>query len=362
MNQMNFIERGTQAYISSSNLSHNLAQFKKLHPGNIIAVVKADAYGHGLSRTVPHLEDCDGFAVATIEEAIELRAINQEKRIILLEGVFNVTELETAYQQHFDVVIHQEFQLKLIQQLNVKNLTLDVWLKIDTGMSRLGFNTDQVEYAIQSMRRIDSVAKIRLMSHFASSDDCNAKQTQKQLALNEWIKTFDLEYSFSNTAAVLNQLSDDNEWVRVGIGLYGISSLQDRWGSTFGLKPVMQLQANIIAIKTISKGSCVGYGGTFIANKNMRIGIVGIGYADGYPWTKNQSHVMIGQRKTRIVGRISMDMLAIDLTELPEVTAGEAVELWGQNWPPEAVAKEMKVIPYTLTCGLTKRVKFYDIQ
>ncbi len=354
-------ERGTQADINTSNISHNLKQFKSLHPGKIIAVIKADAYGHGLATVVPHLKAADAFAVATIGEALELRAINPDKRIILLEGVFNPEELSAAIEYKFDVVVHQIYQIELLKEAQ-GNHQIDVWLKIDTGMNRLGFNAKDAASYLKSIKQLTLVNQLRIMTHYASSDVVDALQTKKQQKVNTWVKSLGFEYSFSNTGAVLNQLSEPDEWVRVGLGLFGISPLSDRWGSSFNLKPVMQLTAKIIATKDIQAGDLVGYGGTYQAKKEMRIGIVGMGYADGYPWTEKQCHVMVKGKKTQVIGRVSMDMMAIDLTALPDVLTGFDVEAWGENWPIEAVANELGLIPYILTCGITKRVKFNEIQ
>ncbi|MCB1584528.1 MAG: alanine racemase [Xanthomonadales bacterium] len=354
---MQQFERGTQAVIKTGNISHNLQQFRKLHPGKIMAVVKADAYGHGLATVVPHLKDCDAFAVATIDEALELRTINQQHRIILLEGVFNADELDTAISHQIDVVIHQPLQIELLKS-SKQQQAIDVWLKIDTGMNRLGFHPDVVDQVLAQLESINAVNSISVMTHFASSNDRYSAQTQAQQEKNQWVKSLGYEYSFSNTGGVLNGLSDAGEWARVGIGLYGISPLDDQQGSRFNLKPVMQLYANIIASKEVKKSEGIGYGATYVAKQDMRIGIVGIGYADGYPWTDRPGHVMIDGVKASIVGRVSMDMLAIDLTAMQNIQAGHRVELWGENWSIEHVANEMGLIPYTLSCGITKRVKF----
>jgi alanine racemase len=354
-------ERGTEAEIHCKNISHNLSQFKKLHAGKIIAVVKADAYGHGLSRVVPHLSHCDAFAVATMDEAIELRAINTNKRIILLEGIFNEDELQTAITHHFDVVVHQHYQIELLQTIS-SECRLDVWFKIDTGMNRLGFDPSEAVELLTKLSGFTGLGAIRIMTHFASSDDKTLLQTKEQIKLNQWVKSLTYEYSLSNTAAVLNQISDRNEWVRVGIGLFGVSPLPKQWAEDFGLKPVMQLKAKIIATKTIKAGSLVGYGGTYTAEKDTRIGIVGIGYADGYPWTRKQSHVVVENCKIPVIGRVSMDMMAVDLTAVETVVTGHVVEVWGDQMPIEAVAAELDLIPYALTCGITKRVKFHDVQ
>ncbi len=355
-------ERGTTAYINTTHIRHNLNVFKQLHRGKVIAVVKADAYGHGLTRVVPALSACDAFAVATIEEALELRELAADKKILLLEGVFNRYEMNKAIEQRFDVVVHQDYQIGLLQEVN-SPAEIDVWLKIDTGMNRLGFDKNELADKLAELKAIDAVATIRLMSHFASSDLLNSAQTQTQIQCNSWLKSLGHEYSFSNTGAVLNQLAEPDEWARVGVGLFGISPLAaGYWGHTYGLKPAMHLTAKIISSKTITAGALVGYGGNFMAKHDMRIGIVGIGYADGYPWSEHGSSVLLDGLKAPVIGRVSMDMIAIDITNFDHQMTGKQVTIWGGDLPIESVAEDLKLIPYTLSCGITRRVKFYAIQ
>jgi len=354
-------ERGTEAVIHTARLSHNLKQFKQLHQGPVITVVKADAYGHGLAVAVNHLHETDAFAVATMDEALAVRALSPDKRIILLEGVFNQHELSLSIQHQLDVVVHQHYQIALLNQSSATE-QLDVWLKLDTGMNRLGFDPVDTEQLITQLNAAKPVRQIRLMSHFASSDDPSCPQTQTQQTSNEWLKSLGYEYSLSNTGAILNDLSDRQEWARVGIGLYGISPLPNQSGSDFGLQPVMELSAKLIATKTIAAGARVGYGGTYEAASDMKIGIVGIGYADGYPWTQHQSQVLIHGTLVPVIGRVSMDMLAINLQEVPTARTGDRVLLWGNGLPIEQVAADMRLIPYTLPCGITKRVNFHVIQ
>ena len=354
-------ERGTTAYINTSHISHNLNLFKQLHAGNIIAVVKADAYGHGLNYVVPALAACDAFAVATLEEALELRELDANKRIILLEGVFNSYEMNTAIEKQFDLVIHQDYQIKLLQSAH-NTAEVDVWVKVDSGMNRLGFHIDELSDKLTQINAIESITAVRLMAHFATSSSVDCAQTQDQISSNTWLKSLGYEYSFSNTGGVLNQLVEQDEWARVGLGLFGISPLRaGKWGRDYGLKPVMHLTAKIIASKFIKAGSQVGYGGHFIAENDMRIGIVGIGYADGYPWSERHSSVMLDDVKAAVIGRVSMDMIAIDLSAFEQNLTGKEVTIWGHNLPIEAVADDLKLIPYTLSCGITKRVKFHAI-
>lgn len=355
-------ERGTKAYINSNHIKQNLKTFKNLHKGKVIAVVKADAYGHGLSRVVTALKHADAFAVATIEEAQLLRALDSDKRIILLEGVFNDDELNQALEYKFDVVIHQDYQIELLKNTSCDS-RIDVWLKIDTGMSRLGFAVKSYDSKLVQLETLDAVNVIRLMTHYAESGDVDSAQTKSQYRFNHTIIDQGYEYSFSNTAAVLNELAFEDEWVRVGIGLYGISPLKNpKWSQYFELKPAMQLTAKIIATKYISKGTKVGYCGRFVAAEEMRIGIVGIGYADGYPWSELTSSVLVDGKKVAVLGRVSMDMIAIDISQFDQAMTGLEVTMWGGDLPIELVANDLKLIPYALTCGITSRVKFYDIQ
>lgn len=354
-------ERGTRADICLAHIQHNIGVFKKRHKGPLVGVVKADAYGHGLARVTDTLKDCDALAVATIEEAIQLRTFIPDKRIVLLEGVFNQTELELAIEQSFDVVVHQFYQLDLLFKSVVTQPALSVWLKVDTGMHRLGFDWDDYPQVLSQLQQTKMVREIRLMAHFAQSDQPQSQQTQRQIARNRVLQSHGLEVSFSNTGAVLTGLSVQGEWARVGLGLYGISPLPNHYATDFELKPVMQLSAKLIAIKTVKQGETVGYSARFICPKDMSVGVVGMGYADGYPWSEHHSHVVIRGHRAAVIGRVSMDMLAVDLTGVNQPLIGEPVEIWGHQQPVEQVAKDLQIIPYALVCGITGRVKFHVI-
>ncbi|MCF6301490.1 MAG: alanine racemase [Proteobacteria bacterium] len=354
--------RGTVAHINLSNIRHNLNQFRRMHAGSVIAVVKANAYGHNLKMIVPALVNADAFAVATIEEALQVRRLNADKAIILLEGVFNAKELQLAVEHNFDLVVHQQYQIELLAKSTGLNLS-KAWLKIDTGMNRLGFEVGECVEKIAQLKKINGIGEVCLMTHFAQSDCPDATQTRQQTKHNNWIKTLGLSYSLSNTAAVLNGMSDNNEWARIGIGMFGISPLPGTSAADYSLKPVMDLKAKIIAIKTILAGKQVGYGAHYTSQKETTMAIVGIGYADGYPWHKyKSSQASIGGIKVPIIGRVSMDMLALDISELPGIEVGEEVLLWGGDLPVEIVSNDLDLIPYTLTCGITNRVKYYGIQ
>lgn len=357
---MNSPERGAVAELKLRHIRHNLQQFKTLHQGKIIAVVKANAYGHGIEHIVPMLSDCDALAVATIDEAIQVRLLTATQKIILLEGIFNQQELSLAVEKSFDVVLHQAYQLELLNQLEPTQ-QLNIWLKIDTGMNRLGFDFSQLNELSDKLRRHKNVKGLKLMSHFAQSDQPQSQPTQCQQQLNQKLQNLNLAYSFSNTAAVLNQLNRAQEWVRIGIGLFGISPLPKQTAADHQLLPVMNLYAKIIAQKTIQAGQSIGYGSTHTVTQTTQLGIVGIGYADGYPWFKSGvAIVRIGNQNFPIIGRVSMDMLAIDLSNAQHrIAIGQRVKLWGENLPAEQLAKSLGCIPHILTCGITKRVKFY---
>lgn len=355
-------ERGTRADICLAHLQHNIEAFKNKHNGPLIGVVKADAYGHGLARITDALLGCDALAVATIEEAIQLRTFIPDKRILLLEGVFNRVELELAVEKNFDVVIHQAYQLELLMASEVITPVIDVWLKIDTGMHRLGFDWSDYPQALHRIQQSKMVRDVRLMAHFAQSDQPDCDQTRQQIERNQMLQAHGLEVSFSNTGAVLNGLSQDREWARVGLGLYGISPLAESDAADFNLKPVMRVSAKLIAIKNLKQGQPVGYGARFICPGDMTVGVVGMGYADGYPWSDGHSHVVIRDRQAAVIGRVSMDMLAVDLSAVSAPQIGEPVEIWGNRQPVEQVARDLHTIPYTLVCGITGRVKFHVIE
>ena len=354
-------ERGTRADIRLPHLAHNIEVFKGLHHGPIMGVVKADAYGHGLARITDTLKMCDALAVATIEEALQLRTFIPDKRILLLEGVFNRTELELAIEKRFDVVIHQQYQLDLLLASEFTAPVLEVWLKVDTGMHRLGFDWKDYPQVLSQLQHIKVIRTIRLMSHFSQSDQPDHPQTQSQINRNKKLLQHGLEVSFSNTGAVLNGLSSPGEWARVGLGLYGISPLSNRFAAEFNLKPVMKVGAKLISIKKTLAGESVGYGAQFTCTKDIPVGVVGMGYADGYPLSPHSSQVMIRGQKAAVIGRVSMDMLAVDLSTVSKPQIGEPIEIWGDQQPVEQVAKDLHTIPYTLVCGITGRVKFYVI-
>ncbi len=354
------MSRGTTAIINLNNLKHNYAVLKKLAPNKLVLVIKADAYGHGIKQVVQTLGTIDCYAVATIDEALLIRKHNQKVKILLLEGFLDADELQTALANNFECVIHQQQQLDLLKQAKPSK-KINTWIKLDTGMNRLGFTPEQFNQALTALENHPNVNDIVLMSHFASADDNNdltQKQTSKFLHQNK-----PYQRSISNTAALLNNKNLSDEWCRVGIALFGVSPLRHKSAKEFNLKPVMTLKTNIIAIKNIDKNQGIGYSHKFISKKAMEIAIVGIGYGDGYPWSLTNHAIVKHKDKTaKIVGRVSMDMMAIDVTAIDCINIGDPVLIWGQDdksdLPIEIVASHAQTIPYVLLCQITSRVHY----
>lgn len=352
--------RPTKAVIHLDAIKHNLTLIKQMAPSSqIMAVVKADAYGHGLVPVARCLGQADAFAVACIEEAIELREGGIESPIVLLEGFFEANELPLIDQYQLQTVIHHEYQLQLLERVKLEN-PLVVWLKLDSEMNRLGFAPQDYLAAHQRLSLLKQVADIRLMTHFACADDVENPKTEDQVKLfRKLINDLSGERSAANSAAVLAWPESHFEWVRPGLMLYGCSPLVDKVGHDHQLQPAMTLESKVIAVKNIEAGQSVGYGAHWVADKNTKLGIVAIGYGDGYPrHAQNGTPVWINGRHCPMAGRVSMDMIAVDLGPEASDEVGDRVVLWGPELAVEEVAKFADTIAYTLLCGVTTRVKF----
>lgn len=354
------MNRGTTAVINFDNLRHNFEVLQELAPGKLVLVVKANAYGHGLKQVVKALGNVDCFAVATIDEALLIRQFRPNVRILLLEGFLDKEELKMALQLNLDCVIHQQHQLNMLNEIS-SNERLNIWLKYDSGMNRLGFNQKEYSQAIKSLEKNSKVNELILMSHLASANQKNNpfNQEQKQKFLKF---SHNKQLSLSNSSALLNGWAIDNEWCRVGLTLFGVSPIEGKLASDYHLKPVMTLKTNIIAIKQVNAGETIGYGQTYCTKNKMQIAIIGIGYGDGYPWSLTENaFVLLNQQQTKIVGRVSMDMMAIDITGINNVNIGDSVLIWGEsingNLPVETVASHANIIAYVLLCQITPRVK-----
>lgn len=343
------------AYIDQNALENNLHVARRSTSARIMAVIKANGYGHGLLRVAEALAAAEGFALLDIQDAVSLREAGYRQTILLLEGFFSREDLELVAEFELTCVIHSDWQIALLDAYPGRG-NLDVWLKVNSGMHRLGFSPDCVARAMETLRRHAAVREITLMSHFACADEARGVSGQLSL-INEIASQYRVPRSLANSAALLRYPATHGDWVRPGIMLYGASPFAEVAASQLGLKPVMNLTSRIIATQELKAGDELGYGGLFRADRSMRVGIVACGYADGYPrHAKNGTPVLVEGQKTGLLGRVSMDMLCVDLTALPRFGAGASVTLWGGDLPIEAVAEAAGTISYELMCALTARV------
>ncbi|WP_016957347.1 alanine racemase [Catenovulum agarivorans] len=361
------------AHIKLAALAHNLNIAKQAAPNSkVMAICKANGYGHGLLETAQAMAAADCLGVARIEEAMQLRQAGISLPIILLEGIFSAQELIDAEENDLVICIHQQWQLDIIKE-NGSGKTLTVWLKVDTGMTRLGLSAAEISSAIEQLAKLPQINKqICIVSHFACADEPNHPSINQQMqnfqnCMQQAHVTADklgiqLTSSMANSAASLTLPECHHDYIRPGIMLYGVSPLIDKIGKQHNLLPVMQLTSKLISIKAIEPRTSVGYGATWHSNKHTHIGVVAIGYGDGYPrHAKNGTPVWINGRIVPVVGRVSMDMITVDLGENPQEQIGDTVELWGDNLPIERVAEHSSTIAYELLCQITARVckKYY---
>ena len=357
------MSRATFATIHLAALRENLRRVRQLAPhSRIMAVVKADGYGHGLERVAHALASADAFGVATLDDAQRLRAAGLSNRIVLLEGFDEPSDLAEMRRLRLESIVHHSSQIEILEH-DRDPRPLKVWLKVDSGMHRLGFAPDAVASAWQRLRRLPQVEReIALMSHFASADVPGDVATPAQIErFTRTCMGMDAERSLANSAGVLLWPQAHADWVRVGGLLYGISAVEGRCGEEFGLHPAMSLSARIIAINTIAAGERVGYAGAWQAPQDMRIAVAAIGYGDGYPrHAATGTPVLLRGRHASVVGRVSMDMITLDLREHDDAEVGDTIVLWGRGLPVETVAACSETIGYELVCGMTRRVQFVE--
>lgn len=354
--------RPTRIEVNKDSICHNIAQVKAYVPGKqVIAMVKADAYGCGVSAVVPILDlSVDAFGVACLEEARHVRQYTQ-KPCILFQGVFTEDELFYLAQNHFEVVVHQKEQLQWILKAKLDK-PIRVWVKIDTGMHRLGFMPDECTDVISALQTCAWVQdNIGVMTHFSSADTPESITNHMQYETFQHLRLSSegiFTRSIGNSAAILSIPELLLDAVRPGIMLYGVSPFFEKEGESIGLKPAMQFVSALTAIHTYAKGERIGYGATWEASRLSRIGVVAAGYGDGYPrHISADTPVYINGHYVPIVGRISMDMLTVDLTDYPEIELGSRVELWGENLPVERIAHSAGTIGYELICQVSPRVR-----
>lgn len=353
-----------RAVIDLAALRANFALLRRAAPGaRAMAVVKADAYGHGAVRVAAALDDADGYAVARLGEALELRAAGIMKPILLLEGVFSADELAQALAARLDLAVHDLSQVEMLEEAS--GAVPVVWLKVDTGMNRLGFRPEQ---ALDARARLLAARcaprELRLMTHLARADEPDAAPTAAQVArfdalVAAWTAAAGARpvTSIGNSAGTLRGGAARGDWIRAGIALYGASPLAGRSAAELGLAPVMTLETAVIAVREVPAGEGVGYGATWRAARPSRIAILAAGYADGVPrHLPSGAPVRVGGHDAPLAGRVSMDMIAVDVTDLPSVTVGARAELWGAGLPVDGVAARAGTIAYELLCGVAPRV------
>jgi alanine racemase len=354
------MSRPIQARIDLSALENNLQVARRATASRLMSVIKANGYGHGLLRVAEALAATDGYALLDIQDAVSLRAAGFRQTILLLEGFFGAEELPLVAEHDLTCVIHSPWQVAMLDGYPGAG-TLNVWLKVNTGMNRLGFAPQQVAQVMEQLRRHRAARDITLMTHFANADE--ARGVAEPLALfNEIAAPYRIARSLANSAALLRYPATHADWVRPGIMLYGASPFAHESGGDvsaqqLGLKPAMTLSSRIIATQRLRAGDEIGYGALFRAEHAMRIGVVACGYADGYPrHAPNGTPVLVDGQRTVTLGRVSMDMLYVDLSTLPQADVGSRAVLWGEGLPIEEVARAAATISYELMCALTERV------
>ncbi|MDG9930734.1 MULTISPECIES: alanine racemase [unclassified Pseudomonas] len=359
--------RPARALIDLEALRHNYRLAREIGGAKALAVVKADAYGHGATRCAQALEaEADGFAVACIEEALELRYAGIRNPILLLEGFFEASELSLIDQHQLWCVVHATWQIEAIERARLGR-PLRVWLKVDSGMHRVGLHPAEYRDAHARLLASGKVDRIVLMSHFSRADELDCPRSAEQVALfREARGDLRAEVSLRNSPAILGWpglVGDQqaNDWVRPGIMLYGATPFEQDQEQAARLRPVMTLESKIISVRELPAGEPVGYGERFFAERPTRVGVVAMGYADGYPrHAATGSPVMVDGQASRLIGRVSMDMLTVDLTDLPGAGLGSRVELWGRNVSASALAYGCGSIPYQLFCNLKRVPRLYS--
>jgi len=345
--------RHSQVTVNLEAIRHNYKVLKNAAPhSQCIAVVKADAYGHGAVQVATALSDknkvyADAFAVATIPEALELRQANIKQKILVLGGFINEQELLLALEHHIDCVVHSQYQIDLL--LRAACIRINIWLKVNSGMGRLGFNVQDVANVLH---QLSAFTIISMMTHLASADNLQSDKTTEQIERIQQLGLDQYDWSISNSAGTLGWPKGHQQWVRFGIALYGINPFDKTTEQSQALKPAMCFESQIVAIYNRHKGDTVGYSATYTCTKDMQIGVVGVGYADGYPRHINKTaQVLINNVLVPIIGRVSMDMITVDLTKLSQVNIGDKVILWYKTPSAEQIANSSGTIAYEICCN-----------
>ncbi|MCH4195453.1 MAG: alanine racemase [Serratia liquefaciens] len=351
--------KAATAVIDRRALRHNLQQVRRQAPqSRLIAVVKANAYGHGLLETAHTLQDADCYGVARIGEALKLRSGGIVKPILMLEGFFSAEDLPVLVANNIETAVHSIEQLEALEQATLAR-PVPVWMKLDTGMHRLGVRPEHAEAFYQRLSACRNVVQpVNIMSHFSRADEPSSDATLKQMqCFEQFARGKPGQRSIAASGGTLLWPDAHNDWVRPGIILYGVSPMEDANGSQFDLQPAMTLKSNLIAVREHKAGESVGYGGTWVSEGDTRLGVVAMGYGDGYPRSApSGTPVWLNGRELPIVGRVSMDMMSVDLGPNATDKVGDEVVLWGRELPVERIAECTGISAYELITKLTQRV------
>jgi alanine racemase len=352
------MSRPLYAQLSLPALRHNLARARECAPkAQVLAVVKANAYGHGLARVLPTLGEADGLGLLELDAAVELRSAHYARRILLIEGFFAPDELPEIAARRLAVVVHRPEQVRMLELAKLGR-PLEVFVKVDTGMNRLGIRAADVADVVDRLNRSSAVAALRLMTHLARADE-NDGLAEPLAVFEAATKGMPYPRSIANSAGVIRYGEVGGDIVRPGIMLYGATPFVNLSAEQLGLQPAMTLRSALIAVQELAAGDAVGYGGTYRAAQGHRIGVVACGYADGYPrHAPTGTPVLVAGRRTRIVGRVSMDMITVDLAGIPDAGVGSPVVLWGEGLPVDEVARAASTVGYELLCAVAPRVPF----
>jgi alanine racemase len=353
------------AVVDRTALQHNLNVIRAITPqSKIMAVVKANAYGHGLVRAAKAMTQADAFAVARADEGVTLRKAGVSQRIAVLQGFVSSEELRLLMHYQLEPVVHSLHQVECLERIRLSE-PVGIWLKLDSGMHRLGFGRETLAMVQARLRRCTTVRKpFALMTHLANADVLDDPITEQQTGFfHSAMGGVQAERSMANSAGILGWNDTHAEWVRPGLALYGISPFAAIDNAISArLRPAMALRTRLIAIKSLETGAAVGYGGDWVCQRPTRLAVAAIGYGDGYPrHARSGTPVLVNGYRAPLAGRVSMDMITVDVTDCMRAEVGDLVTLWGDGLPVEEVAGYAQTIPYELLCGVTQRVRYVEI-
>ncbi len=349
--------RPIRARIQIAALRHNLAQVRAHAPATKIwAVVKANAYGHGLAAALRGFEQADGLALVEFDLALKLREAGWRKPLLMLEGPFDAGDVSLARQHGLSLAVHEPRQIEWLAADFAGNTAIDVFLKMNSGMNRLGFAPSLCADASDRLAELSAVASVTWMTHFANADQPGGLDAAL-MRFNDSLPARRVPRSLANSAAIIDHPSTHADWVRPGIMLYGATPFADRSAASLGLRPAMYLETRLIGVQHLATGQAIGYGSAFVTSSPMRVGVVACGYADGYPrHAPTGTPVAVAGIRTRTLGRVSMDMIVVDLEPAPQAAPGDPVELWGGLVPIDEVAAHAGTVGYELMCAVAARV------